>query len=288
MRPRGKPASAELAEWRRVADERAEPPHSDDAAATELDAGSVRVLRLVPPHVNSEYRVLYLHGGGFRRGSVTTYAAPLSRIARHCGVPFYAVEYRLAPENPFPAALEDAFAAYRWLASHAGSAESVIIAGDSAGGGLAAALLLKIAEEGLPRPGGAALFSPWVDLRLGSASYNECATTDRLFSLSAAREAAEGYLAGAPADDRFASPVLGDWSAQAPMLIQASELEVLRDDAIELARVAGEAGCAIDLVMFPDTQHIWHLEFPRTPQSVAAIDRLRDFVRDPAADDRVR
>lgn len=283
MQSQGRPAGAELLEWRSAADARALPPRPEDATAREIEAGSVRLLCLEPAQTRSDRAILYLHGGGFRRGSNNTYAAPLSRIARHCGVAIYAVDYRLAPEHPFPAAIDDALAAYRWVTAQEVSAERLFIAGDSAGGGLAAALLLKIAETRMPRPAGGALFSPWVDLRLNGASFKECADTDQLFSHQAALDAADAYLAGHTADNAYASPVLGDWTDQPPLLIQASEIEVLRDDALDLARAASAAGCTVDAVMFPDTQHIWHLDFPSTAQSTAAIDNLREFVSQPDA-----
>lgn len=271
---------AELVESRRAMEEYAVDPSPDDATAAMVDANGVPVLRLVPAgNAESGLIVLHLHGGAYRRGSPRVFAAQLARIAKAIDAAgLFAVKYRLAPENPFPAGLEDAVASYRWLL-RSFPADRIVVWGDSAGGGLASAVLLRIAEIGLDRPRGAVLISPWADLRVTAASFIENAESDTLFNAATAASAAADYLDGQDGGNPLISPVLGDWTGQPPMLILVSDIEVLRDDALLLAKATADAGVAVHLERFPEPQHMWPmLDFPRTDDSVRAVQIVRDFL----------
>jgi acetyl esterase/lipase len=170
--------------------------------------------------------------------------------------------------------------AYRWMLAGGANPARLVVGGDSAGGGLAAALLQRLADDDLPAPAGVVLLSPWADLRLTAPSYTANAATDGLFSLEAATEAAAMYLVGHPAADPLVSPVLADWSGSPPLLIHASTSEVLRDDARELARAARAAGADVRLEEYADQPHVWHYGAAAgVPEALAALSAVGRFVR---------
>jgi acetyl esterase/lipase len=194
------------------------------------------------------------------------------------GVIVVSVEYRLAPEHPFPAAVDDALVAYRWLLGDQRPADRVVVGGDSAGGGLAAALALRAGNEGLPLPAGVVCLSPWADLTNTAGSYTRCAESDALFSKLSADEAAGLYLQGADPADPLASPLRGDWRGMPPLFIQASQCEVLADDATGLAGNARRAGVDVELHLYADMPHVWQMHYPIFPEAVQAVDQVGAFV----------
>ena len=227
-----------------------------------------------PPH----RAVLYLHGGGYRIGSIAGYRPLLSRFADALAVRVLALEYRLAPEHPFPAALDDAVEAYRWLLAEGFAADSIAVMGDSAGGGLAAACVLAIAQAQLPQPGAVVCLSPFADLTLSGDSYRRNAPTDPQWGLVGARIAAHDYLGGARADDPLASPVFGDFTNAAPMLVQAADTEVLADDAVLLAAAVHRANGQVRCELWPGLTHVWHALYPHVPEAREAVNGVRDFL----------
>ena len=276
---RGHPAPPDLVERRRAVEELAAArPLPPDVDLVETEAGGVPALELLPRAATGPAVVLYFHGGGYRMGSIRSYASFTAHLAAACGTRVLSIDYRVAPENPFPAALADAAAAYRSLPACGTPAGSIVVAVDSAGGGVAAALLLYLAQVGLPAPAGAALLSPWADLRNVADAFTRCAATDELFSKRQADEAAGFYLAGHPAEDPLASPALGSWRGAPPLLVQASDAEVLSDDAALLARTARAAGVAVDHEVYPGVPHVWHLQYPALPAATRAVERVAAFV----------
>jgi epsilon-lactone hydrolase len=253
-------------------------PLADGVRATSLNADGVTIVSCIPEESPDEPALLYFHGGGYRLGSAATYRSYGSYLARACTVRVLLVDYRLAPEHPFPAAIDDAVSAYRWLLDQGGPSEQIVVGGDSAGGGLAAALALRANEEGLPLPSGVVCLSPWADLTNGAESYVRCAPTDALFSKMSADEAAGLYLAGANPAQPYVSPIRGDWSGLPPLLIQASDCEVLTDDAVALAENARTAGVDVELHLYPEMPHVWQLNYPRFPEAVEAVDQISAFV----------
>ena len=222
--------------------------------------------------------ILYLHGGGYVFGSPLSYRALTAALARACGGEAFALDYRLAPEHPYPAAPDDALAAYRWLLDQGRDPARIVVAGDSAGGGLTMALLLSIKQQGLPAPAGAVLFSPWTDLAVTGASMDENEATDAMFKKIYVVEGAKKYLAGADPKTPLASPLYGDLAGLPPIHIYASESEVLRDDAMRLHHRLQEAGVHSHLTLEEGLPHIWPLFVPQMPEARRTIDDVANFV----------
>jgi acetyl esterase/lipase len=245
-----------------------------------VDAGGVSAIALERDGGERDPLLLYFHGGGYRIGSAHAWRAYASRLAAACRARVWVVDYRLAPEHPFPAAIDDAVCAYRALLARGESPARVVLAGDSAGGGLAAAALIALARESLPRPAGAVCLSPWADLSNRADSYRTRAHSDKLFGHKQAEEAAALYLAGHAATDPLASPLFADWTGQASLLIHAGDAEVLLDDATGLAERARAAGVDVRLSVYPEMPHVWHLAYPAFPEAVRAVEEIAGFVRE--------
>lgn len=198
--------------------------------------------------------LVYLYGGAFLVGSPPLFRF-ISRSFARAGFDVFTPRYRLAPEHPFPAALDDALAAYRaLLAARPGP---VVLAGDSAGGGLAVSLMLRAQEEGLPLPKAAALFSPWTDLAVAGPSARANEESDALFARRTILSGARAVLGRAGARDPLASPVYADLSGLPPLVVHAGEQEALRDDATRLVDNARAAGVEAELELWPDVPHAW-------------------------------
>jgi epsilon-lactone hydrolase len=222
--------------------------------------------------------VLYLHGGGYLFGSPKTHRQVLIAMAEAFNAPAYGLDYRLAPEHPFPAAVEDAATAYRWLlARHPHS--GIVLAGDSAGAGLAIATALGIRDAGLPPPKALVGFSPYTDLAVTGPSVESNAKSCAMFTPKGIREAAAMYLAGADARDPRASPLYGDFSGLPPMLLFASHHETLRDDTLRLAERAAAAGVAVELIVRDRLPHVWPVFVKLLPEARDAFVTVTDFAR---------
>ena len=225
-----------------------------DCIKTEQGLQFDRVTACGVPPAMAASIVLYLHGGGYLFGSTKTHRQVLIAMAKAFGSPVYGLDYRLAPEYPFPAAFEDAVQAYRWLLQRHPAA-AIVLAGDSAGAGLAVATAMAIRDQQLTAPTGIVGFSPYSDLAVTGASVEANAKSCAMFTPRGVREAAALYLAGADARDPRASPLYGDLSGLPPLLLFASRHEILRDDTLRLAERASAAGwmwnssCAIDCRM---------------------------------------
>ena len=253
-------------------------PLADGVTATAHDAGGVEVISCIRQESSEDPSLLYFHGGGYRLGSAASYRAYGSHLARACSARVLLVDYRLAPEHPFPAAVDDALVAYRWVLGQQPSPRRIVVGGDSAGGGLAAALALRTRDEGMPLPAGVICLSPWADLTNTAGSYTRCAESDALFSKLSADEAAGLYLDGADPAHPLASPLRGDWRGLPPLFIQASECEVLTDDATGLASNARGAGVDVELRLYADMPHVWQVHYPIFPEAVQAVDQVGAFI----------
>lgn len=219
--------------------------------------------------------MLYLHGGGYFACFPAAYRPVTGAFALH-GLNVFTPAYRLAPEHPFPAAVEDALAAYRaLLAAH--SPRRIILAGDSAGGGLALALLLAARQEALPLPAGVVLFSPWTDLAITGASIKTNARRESLLVGARIQEAAELYLNGAEAKTPLASPLYGDLSGLPPVFIQASDREILLDDSVRVAEKIKAAQGNVQLQIWPNLPHVWQLAQSFLPEARNALRQAADF-----------
>jgi epsilon-lactone hydrolase len=226
--------------------------------------------------------VLYLHGGGYLFGSPKTHRQVIIAMAKAFQAPAYALDYRLAPEHPFPAAVEDAAQAYRWLlARHPGA--SIVLAGDSAGGGLAIATALGVRDSGLRLPKAIVAFSPYTDLAVTGASVQANARSCAMFTPRAINEAATLYLAGCDSRDPRASPLYADFTGLPPLLLFASRHEILRDDTLRLAERAAAAGVKVELVVRDRLPHVWPVFVGILPEAREAFETVTAFARQIAA-----
>jgi len=254
-------------------------PAAPEAVAQTIDLGGVPTVRFAGADADPTRAVLYFHGGGYCMGAIVTHHAITSRIALGAGCPVYAIDYRLAPEHPFPAAVEDSVAAYRALLDSGMAAGRMVFAGDSAGGGLTIAVMLAARDAGLPLPGGGVPISPWIDLtgELGwadaDAAVDPMVLHDDLHRMTAA------YMAGGDPRHPHAAPAHGDLAGLPPLLIQVGTAEILLADAVLLAERARAAGVAVTLEIEEGAPHVWHHFVPTVPEAVTAIERIGAFVR---------
>jgi epsilon-lactone hydrolase len=243
-----------------------------------IDAGGVPAERISAPSSEAGRTVLYFHGGGYVMGSADSHRHIAAALALAAKATILLPVYRVAPEHPFPAALEDAVAAYRWLIDGGQSPSRLVVAGDSAGGGLTLTTLLAARERGLPLPAGAALISPWVDLSCSLGSLETLAHRDPIVKKRALLDCARTFLGAADPRNPLASPLYGDLRGLPPILIQVGSEEVLLDDARELDRRAREQGVLSSIEIWPEMIHVWHWFAPQLREGRAAIAGLGEFV----------
>jgi epsilon-lactone hydrolase len=232
-------------------------------------------LSRASPH-QSAVIVLYLHGGGYLFGSPKTHRQVLIAMAKAFQAPAYGLDYRLAPEHPFPAAVEDAAKAYQWLLTHYPEAD-IVLAGDSAGAGLAIATAVGVRDAGLKLPKAIVAFSPYSDLAVTGASVEANAKSCAMFTPRSVREAAAMYLAGADARDPRASPLYADLAGLPPMLLFASRHEILRDDTLRLAERASAAGVKVELIVRDRLPHVWPVFVTLLPEARDAFTTVTAF-----------
>ncbi len=254
------------------------PPLPAGTQVSKIDAGGVAGELIATPVSQPDRHVLYLHGGSYVTGSPALYGNFTWRIAVATRARVLALDYRLAPEHPFPAALDDAFAACRWLLAGEADPRRAVVMGDSAGGGLALALLLKLRDCGHERPAATVALSPWTDLALTGASLVRNAKADPMLNVANARLFAASYLDGADPRHPYASPLYGNPAGLPPTLIHLGSDEILRDDAVRMAEKMRAAGCHVEIEVWPRMPHVWHLFAPVLPEAKAAIARVGAFV----------
>lgn len=246
----------------------------------------VRVTQIHVGGVASEHVVakaggpllLYLHGGGYVIGSPKSHRHVVARLVEALGGEAYVPDYRMAPEAPFPAAVDDAVAVYAAL-SEAHPARGIVIAGDSAGGGLAFAAAIRIVAAGLAAPAAVVGISPWVNLGTENDSYDALAQVDPMLSRPAADYFSARYLSGRPATDPAASPLFADLAGLPPVLIQVGDREVFLGDAVKMHHALTAAGVQSELSVWPRMFHVWHAYWPMLAQGREAIEEIADFVR---------
>lgn len=270
----------ELADMRKMMDanglSRALP---GDVSVTACDANGVPAEWTVTPGADASRVVLYLHGGGYVLGSLDSHRATVAEIGRAAACRTLALHYRLAPEHKFPAAVDDALAGYRFLLAQGIAADEIVIAGDSAGGGLAVAALLAIRGAGLPQPAGAWGISPWVDMEAIGDSMTDRAAADPMVQKAGLLGMTAAYLQGADPRDPLAAPIYGDFTGLAPLLIQVGAAETLLDDSIRLARVAGAADVPVTLEIWPEMVHVWPIFHQQLAAGRKAIANAGAWIR---------
>ncbi len=271
-----RPRSDDIAQRRRDIDARGKAYKLPAGVTVEpVTANGVKAEWTTSPDADRSKAILYLHGGGYVIGSLDSHRHLAAEAGRAARARTLAIDYRLAPEHPFPAAVDDALAAYRYLLNNGVAAGGITIAGDSAGGGLVVAAMLAIRDAGLAQPACGWAISPWVDMEAVGGSMTSKAATDPTVQKAGILDMAKHYLNGADPRAPLAAPIYGDLRGLAPLLIQVGSAETLLDDAIRLAQVAGAADVAVDLQIWPEMIHVWHLYYPDLSAGSRAIARGR-------------
>ena len=258
-------------------------PRLDDVSSQAANVGDIDGEWFDVTGGDSDRVMLYLHGGGYLLGSVESHRAMIERITKATGGRVLAINYRLAPEHPFPAAVDDGVAAYRGLLSEGYQAGRISIAGDSAGGGLAIALLVALRDAGEPMPGCAVPISPWTDMECGGASIESRASVDPMVQKEILMEMGGAYLSSADPKSPLASPLNADFNGLPPMLIQVGDAEVLLDDSTRLEAKMKAAGVDVTVEVWDEMIHVWHLFAPILDKGQEAIDRLGAYVKEKTA-----
>jgi monoterpene epsilon-lactone hydrolase len=254
-------------------------PAARDISLEPTDANGVAAEWSLAERSDPAKVLLFLHGGGYCSGSIASHRGMVTAVGRAAGVRTLAVGYRLAPEHPFPAALDDARAAFDFLIAQGIAPDKIAVGGDSAGGGLTLALLTSLRAAEKPLPGCAWLVSPWVDLQMTGTSLAEKASVDPLIQKPYLEELASAYLAGFDPANPLVSPLHADLSGLPPMLVQVGSAETLLDDALRIARKAAMADVPLTLQVWPHMIHAWHLWAAQLQDGRRAIADAGAFIR---------
>jgi epsilon-lactone hydrolase len=274
------PLPNDLAELRKAGDADAERfPLDANFEVDQVVINNVPAEWTSSPGADRTHVLLYLHGGGFVFGSILSHRHLVAEIGRLAGCRTLAIDYRLAPEHPFPAPVEDAVAAYRFLLADGIDPRHIAIAGDSAGGGLVVSTLVALKEVGLVQPACAWVISPWVDMEALGETFTTLADVDPMVKKSIIDELAVTYLNGASPRSPLASPIHADLRDIAPLLIHVGAAEVLLDDALKLAQRAGAANVPVRLEVWPEMVHIWHVFHRILKEGHRAVEAGSNFIR---------
>jgi acetyl esterase/lipase len=250
-----------------------------DVRYEPVSAGGVPAEWTIAPDADADRALVYFHGGSYNAGGVGSHRALCTQLARATGLRVLSVDYRLAPEHPHPAAVEDACAALRFVWQSGFAPSQVALAGDSAGGGLALAALVALRDAGDPLPAAVALLSPWTDLTLSGASFLGKADVDPMIVPDVLAVARDRYVAKQAADAPTISPLFADLAGLPPMLVQVGTDECLLDDSTRLAERASDAGTDVVLEVWDDMIHVWQAFFAMLPEGRDAIDAIAAFLR---------
>ena len=254
-------------------------PLSEGVSVEAVDAGGVPAEWVEAPGARGDTAFLYLHGGGYALGSTATGRHLAAAISEAAATRVLSLDYRLAPEHPFPTAVDDAVAGFRWLVERGTPAGKVVIGGDSAGGGLTVATLVALRDAGDSMPSAGVCISPWVDLTCSSGSYGTKSDADPVIVNEDIRWFASLYLDGRDPKTPLASPLFANLEGLPPLLIQVGSEEVLLDDAVGLDGRAREAGVDSTLEVWEDMIHVWHVFFQMLPEGRDAIARIGEYFK---------
>jgi len=249
-----------------------------DTESSKLDMNGVPSLRLHTAAAAADKAILLLHGGAYVLGGPASHGSLAAQLGQAAGAEAYLVDYRLAPEHPYPAALDDALAAYRWLLQHYQPGQ-IVIAGDSAGGNLALATAIAIRDSGLPQPAALALISPWLDLTHGGETIGTRAQRDPMLNAAWLDACAKLHAGGVPLADPRISPLFGELKGLPPMMIHVGSEEILLSDAERLAQRAEAAGVEVSLHCFDGLWHDFQLHAGQLAEADASIAELGEFMR---------
>jgi epsilon-lactone hydrolase len=248
-------------------------PLPADVTVTEAALGGVRTAKITIDGIDPRHIVLYFHGGVYVLGDAFLSADLASQVGRRTRAKVISVDYRLAPEYPYPAAVDDALAAYEALLQNGTAASDIVFAGESAGGGLAIATLVNARDHGLPLPAAAFVMSPYVDLTLAGTTMRTKHEVDPLLSRENLQPRVTDYAAGQDAASELISPIFADLSGLPPLIIQAGTHEVLLDDAVRLAGQAAAADVEVTLDITPHVPHVFQAYYPILDEAAVALDR---------------
>jgi epsilon-lactone hydrolase len=244
-----------------------------------VDAGGVPAMWLIPEGGAEDRAIQYVHGGGYVLGSMHLYRNLCGHLATQAGCRVLDVDYRLAPEHPHPAAVQDSTTAYRWLLDQGFQPEHLAISGDSAGGGLTMATLVAVRDAGAPLPAAAAPISPWVDLEGVGGSMATNAELDLIVQAAGLRDMAALFLDGGDPHDPLAAPLHADLSGLPPLYIQVGGHETLLDDSLRLAERARAAGVEVELEVFDEMQHVFQVYCGNVPEATDAVAKIGAWLR---------
>lgn len=253
-------------------------PLADDVTTTSGSLGGVPTLEITTADTRPDIVLLWFHGGWYTMGSPRTGASLSSDVARRTGAKVVSVDYRLAPEHPYPAGLQDARAAYRGLLDSGASPHEVAMVGESAGGGLVVSTLASLADEGLPQPAAAVLFSPWTDLTLSGESMTSKVGIDPAFVPEKVRVRVADYVGDADPADPAISPIFADLTGLPPLLTQAGSYEILLDDSVRLAARAAAADVPVTLEVTPGVPHVFQAFAAMLDEGDAALEEVTRFL----------
>lgn len=274
------PADAPLAVLRAAFPEA---PAPEGTMVTPVDAGGVRAEWVVADHAAPDRRLLYLHGGGYVICSPATHRDLAGRLSQAAQVSVLVLDYRLAPEHPYPAAVDDALAALRWLGANGPNgpapARATFAAGDSAGGGLTLATLIGARDRGGRMPDAAVTLSAWADLACTGNTMHTRAAVDPMVTAAVLQRMIREYLQGGNPTQPLASPLYADLRGLPPLLMQVGDAEVLLDDTLRVAEKAKAAGVDVTVEVYPEMIHIFQLFAPVLPEGQQAIDRIGAFLK---------
>lgn len=251
----------------------------EGVAISEIDMGGIPGSLVTPETVTGNRTLLYIHGGGYLVGSPAAYYGISGHLAKLLGARVYLPDYRLAPEHPFPAGLDDTLAAYRWLLGKVGDARDIVLAGDSAGGAMVVSVMVKARNAAIPLPAGGVAISPWANLEMTGASYTSREGIDPLCTRAALAMMARGALGSTRPSDPDASPVFADVRGLPPVMIQVGESEVMMSDAIRLATHLAENRVRTSLEIWPEMFHVWPMFADILPEGMQALESASDFLQ---------
>jgi acetyl esterase/lipase len=255
-------------------------PSATEVTCEPVSAGGVKAEWIIAKNASPDRVIMYLHGGGYVMGSIDTHRELVARLSRATQARVLALEYRLAPENPFPAAVDDSLAAYRWLLAQGCKPNKIVIAGDSAGGGLTVSTLIALRDLSAPMPAAGVCISPWVDFEAEGESMSSRASKDPLVSRDMILNIARMYVGEAGSlREPLAAPINAHLNDLPPLFIQVGDAETLLDDSTRLADRAKAAGVDATLQIWDEMPHVWHLAAPTLPEGQEAIDQIGEFVR---------
>lgn len=250
----------------------------DGITVEKINCNGVAAEWIIPQNAVSAGAILYLHGGGYAMGSVNTHRALMARIGLASKTKVLGIEYRLAPENPFPCAIDDAFAAYNWLLQQGFDNNKIVIAGDSAGGGLTIALKIRIRDENVVKPAAGVCLSPWLDLASTGQTTVTLADQDPMLDLESVKHFALFYSPEEKLKHPWVSPLYADLSNLSPIYIQVSTSEILLDDTRRFAEKAKLAGVDMQVDYWDKMVHVWQAFGVYLPEALHAIEKLGLYI----------